>query len=274
MVNQFFYFCSEVEQVECSRYENVRQFHGGEGYLVGRFGCHVMLCLVFCLLTTNSWASENSVVKAEKLAEDARKEREAKRYPEAIDLYLRAHTIQPDAAFLYNVAFIYDRDLGELTRAERFYRECISMPGANPVLVERSQRRLTAIQATRDRDSQFTFNPVTEVKSPSDPSPEEMESVAPYWITIVGGMTLVAGAVTGLVARHDAEQFKESKLLEEKIDFRESAQTQAIVADSLMLTGTLALVIGTTWLLMESPGDDRTARLRITPGALWMEGSF
>ena len=241
---------------------------------MGRFGCCVLICLASWLTAAQVWAEENAVRQAEQIAEDARIERESQRFTEAIRLYLQAHDIQPDAAFLYNVAFIYDRDLGDVLRAKRYYQECIEMAGADRRLVQRSRDRLELLKARREAKPRLEPSPIG-IRDPMNASGASRESsTGASWLTLLGGMALVAGGVTGLVARHDAEQFREAKLLDEKLAFRDRAESQALLADGLMLGGAVTLIAGVTWLVLTTGDDASPTAIQFSPAGVMVKGRF
>jgi tetratricopeptide (TPR) repeat protein len=66
--------------------------------------------------------ADAEVVLAEKKAAQAFEAYQAKRFAEAVGLYLEAHRAAPNADVLYNVARIYDAKLGDRPLAISFYR--------------------------------------------------------------------------------------------------------------------------------------------------------
>ena len=240
---------------------------------MGHFWGRVVLCFsVYCQQPSPLRQTTRFVGPASGGA--SRSEREARQYTDAIQLYLEANTIQPDAAFLYNVAFIYDRDLGDVRNAKIYYRKCIATPDADPFLVKRSRARLKALSTTPSSDPLFETAPVQLQERSQTHTPVERGTAMPYWMTLIGGMTLLAGGVTGLVARHDAEQFKAAKLLDEKLTFRESAERQAMVADGLMLGGGLTFLVGVTWILLDSNDGQSTSSIQLSPSGFLVRGAF
>ncbi len=226
-----------------------------------------MRWLVLCLwvtakglpASTYAQAKVSEANRVQFLARKAFTARSEGRNEDAVALYLQAFQIEPVPGLLYNIAYIYDRDIGDLELASRFYRRCIAAEGVEATVVRRAngrlatlrermrenanQRRTDAITTNRSgttRGRNTATNAVrTKVESPS--------ARGPWWLMGIGATLLVTGLATGGIAAYNSKQFGAATLLSEKKDIRDLAQTQALTADILMGTGALTALAGLTW---------------------------
>ena len=106
------------------------------------FALIVGLTFVYCPVLLASKAEKGSGMTVQDLARDAFLARKERRYEEAVSLYLRAYRIEAVPGLLYNIAYIYERDIEDLDLASRFYRRCIAAEGIDADVLRRAQQRL------------------------------------------------------------------------------------------------------------------------------------
>jgi hypothetical protein len=141
-------------------------------------------------------AADGAVAVSEQKAAQAFEAYQAKRFSEAVALYVEAYDASPNADILYNIARIYDTKLGDRPLAINFYRHYITDPGAAPDRIQLANERLLAL-----RDAEAAASP----PSPAAAAPAAAAPVAAPPRVSAAGMTAgewgaIALAVTGAAA--------------------------------------------------------------------------
>lgn len=190
------------------------------------------------------------------------------RFSDAIKLYLDAWEAVPSAAILYNVAFIYDRRLQDPDLAIQYYDRAAASPDADASLVEKARARVAAIRAERGKKP-----------PPREPEPEpEVESsplpLGPILLMGGGGALLLGGVAMGFVASSTEDDFQSAKTVADKRSLQSSGQTQALVADILMVGGILTAAGGFLWYLFDSPGGEQRVDMTDSGRGLRVEPMF
>lgn len=173
------------------------------------------------------------------------------RFSDAIKLYLDAWEAVPSAAILYNVAFIYDRRLQDPDLAIQYYDRAAASADADAGLVEKARARVAAIRAERNKKP-----PPIE----PDPEPETGGAGLPLGPILVmggGGALFLGGVAMGFVASGTEDDFKSATTVSDKRSLQSAGQTQAVVADILMVGGLLTAAGGLLWYLLDSPGSEQ-----------------
>ena len=192
----------------------------------------------------------------EALAAEARKLFQDEHYEEAISAYLRAYRLAPAGALLYNIAFIYDKKLGERELAMDFYRRYIGSSDADPDVVQRANTRIGELKLEKEPKTGTINRPLDtkDTGAPGNLNPPRVEPPPPApsspqrlwgWVTLgVGSAVLATGAGLGVAAKFAHDDFSSSTNLSEKQDLQSRGKTFALAGDILMGTGVAAIAAG------------------------------
>lgn len=188
--------------------------------------------------------------RVEALAKEGRALYDDGDYAGAVKRYLEAYQLAPSAGALYNIAFVYDKKLGEIGLAINYYRRYVADPDAEPDAVARATRRIEELKAL-------------QAQRAAKPKPASSAQRVAGWVTLGAGGLLVAGGVTFGVLASDAEsEFDASRDLEEKRELRDQAETQALVSDVLLGTGLVAAAVGVV-LVVTGDDDDSSSSVQV-----------
>lgn len=233
---------------------------------------------------------KDPTARAEWLSAKAAAAFDDSRYLDAIRLYLDAWEASRSAAILYNVAFIYDRRLGDAELAMSYYERAAAAPDVDPALAAKAKARLIALRAElsggpaeptsppdkndkkddeppetsgrvgkKDPTGEPVIGRVTEHPTEREAEPEpvlltrESPSIAPWIVVGAGGALFLGGLATGFVALGTHDDFEAARDAAEKDDLQSTGATQAVVADVLMAAGLLAAGTGLVWALLDVP---------------------
>lgn len=190
------------------------------------------------------------------------------RFSDAIKLYLDAWEAVPSAAILYNVAFIYDRRLQDPDLAIQYYDRAAASPDADASLVEKARARVAAIRAERGKKP-----------PPPDPQPDPEPDSAPLPLGPIlvmggGGVLLIGGVAMGFVASSTEDDFQSARTVADKRSLQSSGQTQALVADLLMVGGILTAAGGFLWYLLDAPASEQRVDVTNESRGLRVEPMF
>jgi len=192
--------------------------------------------------------------RVQNLARRAYSARKNGRFEDAVALYLEAYQLRGVPSLLYNIAYIYDRDIKDLELAQRFYRRCIAADGVQPDVARRANARLRIVRGeleskrirTSERTRVLVVPEPTGIQRTVQP-PRVSADSKPWWCFGAGVVVLLGGGIVGGMATYNARQFRESTLPDEKQEIRELAQTQALTADILLGTGASLALVGLVW---------------------------
>lgn len=246
-------------------------------------GCFALLTLT-CSLALRAPAAlaaeeapeepDDAIVLAEQKAAQAYQAYEAKRFPEAVALYLEAYAAAPSADTLYNIARIYDLKLGDRPLAINFYRRYITDPGA---FAERIQVANERLQALREAELALAEAPPAPAAGAQDaptaatpPRPERRSTPDSGWSTgewagaILAGTGVVAigiGTGFGVAAMDETRTVRDlcdGNLCREQrgIDAAENATDLARVSTIAFASGGALLALGAAFYFWPG-GDDR-----------------
>jgi tetratricopeptide (TPR) repeat protein len=241
--------------------------------------------------------ADAEVALAEKKAAQAFEAYQAKRFAEAVGLYLEAHRAAPNADILYNVARIYDAKLGDRPLAISFYRRYIADPGAVADRIQVANERLITLREAELAVARAA--PATDAPpaTPSDGSGSAASALEPGWSTpevigavmgITGVVAIGVGAGFGIAAMRETQTMHdlcEGNVCSEQrgIDAAESASDHATISTIGFVSGGALLAFGAAfhyWLgsePSESPKQASDAGLRLgahmgrNPGAFGLE---
>lgn len=218
--------------------------------------------------------SDDTLEQVEQFAARARSAYQGGRYEEAIGYYLRAYRLEPAGALLYNIAYIFDRKLGEAESAMDYYRRYVRASDAEPDVVERALARIAEIK----EQGRSTPRPIDEPDPTPDPDPSNT-IVRPQpsppmsghelagWVTLSVGVAGIVGATTmSIVAQQTSSDFDTETQLSSLPGLRDRGESQALTADILWGVGGAAVVTGVVLLLTKpapSAGGSASADVRV-----------
>lgn len=218
---------------------------------------------------------DSDVAVAEQKAAQAFEAYQARRFPEAVALYLDAYRAAPSADVLYNVARIYDAKLGDRPLAISFYRRYIADPGAVADRIQIANERLVAL---RDAELAATITdpeperaasapaPASDTRADSAPSAVHSNWQATEVTGVIMGVTgvvaLGVGAGYGIAAMNETNTVDElcpNNVCREQrgIDAAASASDHATVSTIAFASGGALLALGAVFYfwLSDDPAD-------------------
>lgn len=199
----------------------------------------------------------------------------------AVDKYREAYRIEPVAALLYNIAFIYDKKLEQLQLARDYYFRYVKAPDPDP------DTKLAALERIVEIDQILQTkkpDPKDEPKQPPPPPPPpDKTQLYAGWATLGAGVVIGGlGGVFGLLASQAADTQSSTTDPAEWNDIRDSGPTQALIGDIGMAVGGAAVIAGLVLVLTYDEGDsakpETGASIQVAPSAsglgLIIGGSF
>jgi tetratricopeptide (TPR) repeat protein len=261
---------------------------------------------VLCLLVTSSRSAkarqndasdgDAEVALAENKADRAFQAYQAKRFAEAVALYIEAYNAAPNADILYNIARIYDAKLGDRPLAINFYRRYIAEPGAVADRIQIANERLLALReaefaATRPSAGTEAATPAA-ADAPASAAHREPQSgwSTPEVIGVVmastGVVALGVGAGFGIAAMRETgtvNDLCENNVCSEQrgIDTAKSANDHAMVSTIAFASSGALFALGAVFYfwLGDAPSERQAsdtgprlaARIGQTPGGLALE---
>lgn len=185
---------------------------------------------------------------------------QARRYTQAIELFMRAHEIRTEPELVYNIARSYER-LAQLDEAVEYYERFLSLPATTAELRSRARANLTALrqeQASLDASQQPPQTPPPGPGDGTGPDGGEVEEgrqplATAGWVLFgVGAATAIAGVVfAGLTISSDT-QFQEADVNDDRISLRDDIERNALAADVLLITGGTVGLTGIVLLIVNA----------------------
>jgi tetratricopeptide (TPR) repeat protein len=173
-------------------------------------------------------------------------------YAKAIELFEKAYALEPVPNLLYNIAKCHEKQ-EDYEQAVDFYQKFAVAPDvdskARQAALDRveSLREIANLQKDTAKDTGQQANNGNEQNQqiePTEPVVEEDNSAA-VWTMVGGGALLASGAVVGLaVAKPKADEVKTGETYAQRKAARDDAQTYALVADGLLVSGAVVTGIG------------------------------
>jgi hypothetical protein len=210
--------------------------------------------------------------RVEALAHEASDLVRAGEFHRGIAKYEEAYRIEPAAALLYNIAFIYDRKLDDPRSARVYYERYLLAPDAEPDGSARARDRLADIKAGEAREPAVRPTPAREPTAVHRGSDSEVRFalVEPPrtktwgWSLLgTGGVALGVGVafqhMAGLSATQaNATQGSDRTILAARV------KDQELIGWSVMGLGVASAVTGGLLLLFDD-GPDAQATLQVEP---------
>ncbi len=225
-------------------------------YLTNRLLSTLAAAIIVCIAvpsTSDARPPDRNLQQVEQLANEARAAFKERRFEAAIGYYMRAYRLEPAGALLYNIAYVYDRKLGEAELAVTYYRRYIQAIDAEPDVVERAIARVSALK----QRPKVPFVDSSRPRAPrnAQPAPRPNVSTDPNagmsgqeitgWVTLGLGVAALGGAtVVSVMAKNTHDGFKASGDLVERDALRDTGKSEALTADILWGVGGAAVVTG------------------------------
>jgi len=210
-------------------------------------------------------------------------------FEHAIKLLDEAYALDPQPVLLYNMARSHE-GLGHgdeaITLYERYLAQEPSSPDRGAI-----EQRLATLRRQRDERAAVEKERVAVEKDRAavekeraqqamapPPEPPRPRSVLPYVVGGAGVVSLVTGAVVGLVALSKEDAAKDERVQSTSIDMRDDAKTFATVSNVAFIVGGVLVATGVVWWVLDGRRVSRTGatplRVGLGPGFLGIAGGF
>lgn len=225
-------------------------------------------------------SDEERARKVEQLATRGAQAYGAGDYAKAIELFEKAHALEPVPNLLYNIAKCHEKQ-EQYEQAVDYYQKFAVAPEvdskARQAALDRveSLREIAELKKGESGETdprQRTNGSDRKQVEPTKPVVQEDNSAA-VWTMIGGGALLAGGAVVGLgLAAPKADAVKTGATYADRKASRDDAKTYALVADGLLVSGAVVTGIGMILYLSDSEAepDSTASRTVVTP---WVTSS-
>lgn len=260
----------------------------------------LLSCFLGSLAVTSRVAAQSDAASdadARRFFEEGRAAYEGGDFEGAIRGFRRAYVLSPRYALLYNIGQAELRaghDPQALEALEGFLRQAPAEDSRRSEVEERVRvlRSLgvrpasETVQPTQAQTTTEATAVTTQATEPSPPpsSGDTGPGFIPWIVVGGGGALLITGAVLMGVASGDASRVTnaaENSSWVELEGVASGAQTMWGVGIALLGVGVAAVGAGLVWALLPTGGSDHAssgtaarAQLRLSPGALFVEGEF
>ncbi|TXD38475.1 tetratricopeptide repeat protein [Lujinxingia vulgaris] len=194
-------------------------------------------------------------------------------YDKAIEFFEQAYALDPVPNLLYNIGRCYEQ-MEQWDEAIAQYERFMVAPDveseARSHAMERVQslREIQAMQAREDGstgDGAQDEGPDDVIATPQPAPPNRTPGI----ITTAGGVALIGGGVVmGLMASGNAESITDPQLsYDDRLSARDSARTQALVADVFYASGIAVTALGIYLIVSADSVEDnpQASRSVLTP---------
>lgn len=181
--------------------------------------------------------------RIEHLADTAAQHYAAGRFREAIAAYQEAYEIEPFGPLLYNIAYIFDRELDDPALAQDYYRRYVNAPDAEAETRVTAFERLQVIEA-RLRVAPAPAPPPTVVHTGAS-----TQTVIGWTVLGIGVATAGAGVAFALAAQSTHDDFEHTDDALRRDQLRDDGRRQALIGDVALSVGGVAIVSGVVLLL-------------------------
>lgn len=184
-------------------------------------------------------------------------------YEGAIEKFEEAYALEPVPNLLYNIGRCYEQ-LEDWEEARHYFEQFTRSPDVDSDARAHAMERidnLREIQRAEQEAEETGEDPDTEemiAETPEDLRQKPQTNYTPAFITTGVGVSLIgAGVMTGVLARGNAGRIDNTGLeYAERVDARDTARTQALMADIFYVAGALATGAGIYLLMTAGPDDD------------------
>lgn len=183
----------------------------------------------------------------------------AKDYDGAVELFQRAHAVDPKPNYLFNIGRVYE-EAGKLAEAAEYYQRFVREPGVDLESRELALGRLRVIreilEATEPRaetkpapEAKPVPVPEPEPESPAIPPRTRKIRIAGYVLLGVGAAALAGGGVFGGLALRQSHDLENTAGYDARHGLIDAGQTNAAVADGLFIGGGVLALTGLVMVL-------------------------
>ena len=222
---------------------------------------------------------EDPLTKFKELSAKAETAFQAGQYQGAVDAYLEAYGVVASPDVLYNIAYLYDRHLGQTELAQDFYRRVIRTPDSSKEIIELSMKRLAELEPKSIATPAPAPAPAPDVGKPADGGKPAVADATTSgdntatkklerdsgpgpgpWVAIgVGGAALLGGIVAGILAQGTNDDFQSAADIDDKRRLEDDGKSQALASDILTFGGGALIVSGVIWYVLASDGEPAAA---------------
>lgn len=187
------------------------------------------------------------------------------RYEEATVFFQRAYEIDPIPELIYNTARAYERAV-DRARAIEYYERFLSLQNTT------ARTRRLAIEHLREvRDELAAIENLeqspstTHQSTPADTSSEEVDEQVPeeppvpletqfsrvgWSLSAIGGASIVAGGVMGIIALRQNSDFESTNTYQGQLNLQTEINRNAVIADILYGIGAAIVTTGVIFLVV------------------------
>jgi tetratricopeptide (TPR) repeat protein len=204
----------------------------------------------------------------------------------AIALLDEAYALDPQPVLLYNKARAHE-GLGHVDEAIELYEKYLA---EEPSSADRGaiEQRLVTLKKQRDEKLALAKER-TQVEqdraavdkeranAPSaepPPEPPRRRSALPYVVMGAGGVSLVGGAVFGLLANSKKSAAQSEPVQTQASDLRDKGRTFATVSNVTFVVGGVLVAAGAVWWVLDGQSSKRSVRVGFGPGSLQLGGEL
>lgn len=183
----------------------------------------------------------------------------AKDYDGAVELFQRAHAVDPKPNYLFNIGRVYE-EAGKLAEAAEYYQRFVREPGVDLESRELALGRLRVIreilEATEPRPeaqppprTSPEPEPEPEPESPAVPPRTRKVRIAGYVLLGVGAAAIAGGGVFGGLALRQSHDLENTAGYDARHELIDAGQTNAAIADGLFIGGGVLALAGLVMVL-------------------------
>lgn len=239
--------------------------------------------LILCALLAPTSASDEVESRFRELVDTGLEAYEARRFDEAATWFLEAYALIPEPELVYNAARSYEKSL-QRERAVEQYETFLTLEGTTARLRAKALDSMKLLR--REIEALKETTPAPEPRAaPRDPPEAPSVAVAPpprgpnraveISLLSAGGAALVASGVFGVLALRARSDFDDAQGAD-RIERRDEAERNALIADTLLISGGALAATGVIlFLVRKGPRDEGVAWTpTLAPGGVGVAGRF
>jgi len=189
------------------------------------------------------------------------------RYEAAASDFLQAFSIRAEPELVFNAARSYEKGLRTEAAIEQ-YERFLGLQGTTAALRSRALESLRGLRSelkAKQAPPASAPAPAPPTVAPSARStapPTSLDRAPEIVLLSVGGASLVAGTVFGLLALDAKNDFDDADPIDPaRVDFRADARDNALLADVFFAAGGVSVATGIILFFVRRPQRDTQARL-------------
>jgi tetratricopeptide (TPR) repeat protein len=184
-----------------------------------------------------------------------------RRYDEAIKSFKAAYAMKQEPELLYNIGRVYER-AGQIDDAIQAYKDFIAAPGTTSALRSKALDNVNSLSREKQAREQASQTPRSDparasgggsagaAGSAKTEAPKEHSTTAQWALVGGGAAAVVVGAVFGVIANGNKNDFDSSTVLSTKISARDDGQRNAAISTAAMAVGGVAIIGGIVWMVL------------------------